>query len=108
MKAVLISLFLMTISAKAYQCDHYLSDDKKKETLEFVATEVYGYKSLAKFCEEDKHLDLQLGFAPNIFIFEEEEDDHYKLMVHYSYRSCTFLYNQTQKHLTKKSCYSTW
>lgn len=104
--AALILLFVG--NAFAYQCGDYTNDAKKVETLNFIAKDVLGYADMGDFCENDNFLDLQLSFMPNYFKYQEEDDDHYKLMVHYSYSSCTFIYNITQKKLSDKSCYSTW
>ncbi|OUR95419.1 hypothetical protein A9Q84_16430 [Halobacteriovorax marinus] len=108
MKLILFTFLFTTFSAGAYQCTDFQNDPLKVETLKFIATEAYGYESGEEFCATDTHLDLELYFVPNLFLYQEEEDDHYKFMVHYNYRSCTFIYNQTQKFLSKKSCYSTW
>lgn len=104
--AALILLFVG--NTFAYQCSDYTNDAKKVETLNFVATEVLGYVDMTDFCENDKYMDLQLSFMPNYFKYQEEDDDHYKLMVHYAYSSCTFIYNITRKKISDKSCYSTW
>lgn len=107
MRKILLSL-IVAANCFAYQCEDYLNDSKKLETLTFVAMTSYGYSSLEEFCTSDRHIDMQLSFMPNYFRYQEEDDDHYKLMVHYEYSSCTFIYNITQKKMSEKSCYSTW
>lgn len=105
----LAALMLMLVANTfAYQCEDFAHDAKKVETLNFISTNVLGYADAADFCANDSHIDLQLSFMPNYFKYQEEDDDHYKLMVHYNYSSCTFIYNITQKKLSDKSCYSTW
>ena len=109
MKALLVFLTVLLPSlAFSYQCQDFAKDAKKMETLEFIAKNFYKYSSAAEFCEKDTHMDLELYFIPNYFKFQEEDDDHYKMMIHYSDRSCTVIYNITQKFITDKSCYSTW
>ena len=98
----------MITSANAYQCDYFLNDSNKVEPLTHVATETLEYSSLEEFCTSEDFLDLELNFMPNYFKYQEENDDHYKLMVHRNYSSCTFIYNITKKFVTDKSCYSTW
>ena len=105
----LILLFMLTItSAQAYECEHFMKDSAKVEALTHTVTEVLKYESLDSFCEEKNYLDLELNFMPNYFKYREENDDHYKLMIHYAYSSCTFIYNSTKKFVTDKRCYSTW
>jgi len=104
-----IFFFLMAVSSvKAYECAHFMKDQGKVETLTHTAVEVLKYDSLGHFCTEDQYLDLELNFMPNYFKYREENDDHYKLMIHYAYKSCTFIYNSTKKFVTDKRCYSTW
>lgn len=103
-----VLLVFIALNCYSYQCSDYVSDVNKLETLTFVATKVYGYNDVDAFCDQDKHIDMQLSFMPNYFRYQEEDDDHYKLMVHYDYSSCTFIYNITKKHISEKSCYSTW
>lgn len=107
---LLLSFLLLLVSgtAGAYQCEDYTSDRKELKTLNFIATKVYKYPNLSAFCNKDRHVDLQLSFMPNYFKTNEENDDHYRLMVHYPYSSCTFIYNFTRNKLSYKQCYSTW
>jgi hypothetical protein len=107
MKKLILSALLLT-NTYAYQCDHFTNDANKMETLDFVSTQVLGYESVEEFCKGEDYLDLELNFMPNYFRYLEEEDDHYKFMIHKSYSSCTFIYNITQKFISEKSCYSTW
>ncbi len=107
MKKILLLICIST-SAFAYQCEDYIEDKNKFETLEFIAKNTLGYESAKSFCQKDKFLDLELSFMPNYFKYQEEDDDHYRLLVHYSYSSCTYIYNMTQKFVTYKKCYSTW
>ncbi|MFK8136874.1 MAG: hypothetical protein AB8E15_00815 [Bdellovibrionales bacterium] len=108
MKYIMSFVFLISGTVQGYQCDHFSDDYLKMEALEFISKEIYRYKDSAEFCEKEEFLDLQLYNTPNYFKHREENDDHYKLMVHYSYKSCTFIYNRTRKSISKKSCYSTW
>lgn len=109
LKTIFISLLLsLSTSAFSYDCEYFQKDKKKLKTLRFLATKVFGYENLAKFCEKENFIDLEIGFAPNLFVRGEEEDDHYKALVHYNYSSCTFVYNYTRNKLTSKRCYSTW
>lgn len=105
--SVLMLLFFVN-SGFAYQCEDFLVDPNKVETLDFVAKNIYSYSDHKEFCEKEGYLDLELYFTPHYFFTGEEDDDHYKFMVHYDYKSCTYIYNITQKFISKKSCYSTW
>ena len=105
----LVALMLTLIgNTFAYQCEDYAHDAKKFETLNYIATDVLGYDSAEDFCTNSNHIDLQLSFMPNYFKYKEENDDHYRLMVHYNYSSCTYIYNITRKRISDQSCYSTW
>ena len=103
-----ILLMAFCLSALGYECDHFFKNEKKTETLEFIAVHGLGYENKEAFCEDHNYLDLELTHMPNYFKYREEDDDHYKMMIHRSYSSCTFIYNITQKFITDKSCYSTW
>src|SRR5690554_4567372 len=99
---ILISMFL-AFSAQAYQCDYFYGDAKNMETLGFVAQSLQ-YASVEEFCASGDFRDLEINFMPNYFRYGEEDDDHYRLMLHKSYSSCTFIYNMTRKTMTDRSC----
>lgn len=108
MKYFFVLMLVLTSHAHAYQCEHFFGDAGKEETLEFLAVNEMKYSSIADFCENHDYMDLELNFMPNYFKFGEEDDDHYKMMIHRAYSSCTYIYNITKKFITDRSCYSTW
>ncbi len=109
MKSIVLLLTIVTaFSSYSYQCEHFFSDENKVETLEYIAVEQMRYSSTQEFCDKHNYLDLELNFMPNYFKLGEEDDDHYKMMIHRAYSSCTYIYNITKKFVTDKSCYSTW
>ncbi len=108
-KHFLIFILLVSFNAKAgLKCQELWADTNKLETLSFVATQILKYPDVQSFCTQENFMDLEVYFIPNYFRFQEENDDHYKVMIHYAYSSCTFIYNITKKILSEKSCYSTW
>lgn len=104
----LVFLFFIAFSAHSYQCAHFFNNENKMEAFTYVIEKTLGYASVEEFCESRDYLDLEINFMPNYFKYQEEDDDHYKMMIHKSYSSCTFIYNSTKKFVTDKSCYSTW
>lgn len=105
---LLVMALSFGINSYAYQCEDFKSNKSKMKALEFISKKVYGYKNSNQFCEQENYLDLELNFMPNYFKTHEEDDDHYKLMVHYAYSSCTIIYNSTKRKISYKKCYSTW
>lgn len=107
-KAAILSLFI-SLPALAIDCQRLMTDPRKKEVMEYVATEMHmSYNSLIEFLDFNDHLDWEINFMPNYAAQGREDHDIFRVMIHYRDESRFILFDYTEKTAFVDKMISTW
>lgn len=115
--ALTLLLFIFTLSSQAAPCVTKLTSSGTTQKhftgpnpeYAFQRTIILrGFISQDDYWNQESPLAIEVSHMPNYLWYGEEDDDHYRVMFHYSYSTCTFIYNITKDSITRHDCHSTW